>query len=385
MARGNLRLSADGNQIHAGPVDASGKRHEFSLVIGISTEPSCTQMLAQLSSLVTFADAIRRLRRWFRDGWGSVAGTHHRPNFQLCPPAEEWRGKTAFQLGSEYATLRPGALPPITRDEIVNGTGLLQHLLISITAFPGTVGTAEDCRGAAVSFGAIDTLPILLGGKRAQKVRFDERAPTRFWKLAVKMSLDPTRKRMVNGLQDDADERSIREAAMSITHLLVAASIAAPLVRRQWRAGQQRYALSSARLASSWPIRRMVTLFSLGRADLRDAKPESMHVQPPASRKSAGAPIPSACPHVQQLRGDGGHNARLMSRRVEANTRAAMDGVYRRTCAGAWRFCSGYSVREVWTRSAKKVRLVSVGPGDAWLDDLFASLPAQKGDNHEPC
>jgi hypothetical protein len=38
----------------------------------------------------------------YLDGWGTVAGSTRPPGLPTCPPAEQWAGKSEFQLGFEY-------------------------------------------------------------------------------------------------------------------------------------------------------------------------------------------------------------------------------------------------------------------------------------------
>ena len=115
----------------------------------------------------------------------------------------------------------------------------------------------------------------------------------RFWKLAVNMLLDPTRKRMVNRLQTTPFKHSIREAAMSITHLLVAASIAAPSGPPAMEAGQQRLCTvgprGSVQLAyksSGNPV------FGSDGLTCAAAKPES-DARPPAAPRGKAEERPS--------------------------------------------------------------------------------------------
>ena len=95
-------ISDDGEQIACGTVDASGKRHEFSLLIGNLDRTILEANARTLESTLTEQSPERAFEAGYRDGWGSVAGNEPMPPCPTCPPAEEWRDKTAFQLGFEY-------------------------------------------------------------------------------------------------------------------------------------------------------------------------------------------------------------------------------------------------------------------------------------------
>jgi len=92
----------DGEQISCGTFDASGKRHEFSLVIGNLDRAILEANARALESSLTAQTPEGAFEAGYRDGWGSLAGTAPMPECPTCPPAEDWSGKTAFQLGFEY-------------------------------------------------------------------------------------------------------------------------------------------------------------------------------------------------------------------------------------------------------------------------------------------
>jgi hypothetical protein len=95
-------VSDDGEQISCGTVDASGKTHRFSLVIGELDRAIVQANARSLESTLTAQSLEGAFEDGYRDGWGSVAGTAPMPECPTCPPSEEWTGKTAFQLGVEY-------------------------------------------------------------------------------------------------------------------------------------------------------------------------------------------------------------------------------------------------------------------------------------------
>lgn len=95
-------ISDNGEQISCGTVDASGKRHEFSLVIGDLDKAILQANARSLESTLTAQSPKGAFEGGYRDGWGSVAGTAPMPECPACPPADELRGKSAFQLGLEY-------------------------------------------------------------------------------------------------------------------------------------------------------------------------------------------------------------------------------------------------------------------------------------------
>jgi hypothetical protein len=95
-------LSNDREHISCGTVDASGKRHEFTLTIGELDRANVEANARSLESTLTAQSPEIAFKDGYRDGWGSAAGTAPMPECPTCPPAEEWRGKTAFQLGFEY-------------------------------------------------------------------------------------------------------------------------------------------------------------------------------------------------------------------------------------------------------------------------------------------
>ncbi len=95
-------ISDDGEHISCGTVDASGKRHEFSLTIGDLDRPTLQANARSLESTLTAQSPEIAFEAGYRDGWSSAAGIAPMPECPTCPPAEEWSGKTAFQLGFEY-------------------------------------------------------------------------------------------------------------------------------------------------------------------------------------------------------------------------------------------------------------------------------------------
>ncbi len=95
-------ISEDGEHISCGTVDASGKTHRFSLVIGDLDRTTVQANARSLESTLTAQSPEAAFEDGYRDGWGSVAGTVPMPECPTCPPPEEWRGKTPFQLGFEY-------------------------------------------------------------------------------------------------------------------------------------------------------------------------------------------------------------------------------------------------------------------------------------------
>jgi hypothetical protein len=96
------RLNEDFEQISCGTVDASGKLHEFSLVVGDLDRATVQANARALESTLTAQSPEAAFESGYRDGWGSVAGGAPMPECPTCPPAEEWIGKSAFQLGFEY-------------------------------------------------------------------------------------------------------------------------------------------------------------------------------------------------------------------------------------------------------------------------------------------
>ena len=95
-------ISDDGEQISCGTVDASGKRHEFSIVIGDLDRAILQANARALESSLIAQTPEGAFDDGYRDGWGTAAGTAPMPQCPTCPPTEEWSGKTAFQLGFEY-------------------------------------------------------------------------------------------------------------------------------------------------------------------------------------------------------------------------------------------------------------------------------------------
>lgn len=95
-------ISDSGEQISCGTVDASGKRHEFSLAVGVLDRTILQANARSLESTLTAQSPEAAFEGGYRDGWESVAGTAPMPECPTCPPAGEWRGKSAFQLGFEY-------------------------------------------------------------------------------------------------------------------------------------------------------------------------------------------------------------------------------------------------------------------------------------------
>ncbi|MGI8610759.1 MAG: hypothetical protein ACR2KH_00555 [Sphingomicrobium sp.] len=108
-------ISDDGEQISCGTVDASGRTHEFSLLIGNLDRAILEANARTLESALTDQSPERAFEGGYRDGSGSVAGNVPMPECPTCPPAEEWRDKTPFQLGFEYGRadalerLKPGS------------------------------------------------------------------------------------------------------------------------------------------------------------------------------------------------------------------------------------------------------------------------------------
>lgn len=94
--------SDNGEHISCGTVDASGKRHEFRLVVGDLDRATVLANTRALESTLIAQSPETAFKDGYRDGWGSAAGNAPMPDCPTCPPAEEWRGKTAFQLGFEY-------------------------------------------------------------------------------------------------------------------------------------------------------------------------------------------------------------------------------------------------------------------------------------------
>lgn len=95
-------ISDDGDQISCGTLDASGKRHEFSLVIGNLDKVILQANARSLEATLTAQSPEGAFEEGYRDGWGSVAGNAPWPDCPTCPAAEEWKGKTAFHLGFEH-------------------------------------------------------------------------------------------------------------------------------------------------------------------------------------------------------------------------------------------------------------------------------------------
>ncbi len=108
-------ISDDGEHISCGTVDASGKRHQFSLMIGDLDRATLQANARSLESTLTAQSPQIAFKDGYRDGWGSVAGTAPMPKCPTCPPAKEWSGKTAFQLGFEYG--RADALEQFQPDD----------------------------------------------------------------------------------------------------------------------------------------------------------------------------------------------------------------------------------------------------------------------------
>jgi hypothetical protein len=96
------RLSDDNGRISCGTVDASGKLHEFSLVVGDLDRATVQANARALESTLTAQSPEAAFEGGYRDGWGSVAGTAPMPKCPTCPDKVEWKGKSAFQLGFEY-------------------------------------------------------------------------------------------------------------------------------------------------------------------------------------------------------------------------------------------------------------------------------------------
>jgi hypothetical protein len=94
--------SDNGEHISCGTVDAWGKRHEFSLVVGDLDRATVLANTRALESTLTTQSPEVAFKDGYRDGWGSAAGNAVMPKCPTCPPSEEWKGKTAFQLGFEY-------------------------------------------------------------------------------------------------------------------------------------------------------------------------------------------------------------------------------------------------------------------------------------------
>jgi hypothetical protein len=106
--------SDNGEHISCGTVDASGKRHEFVLVVGDLERATVLANARALESTLIEQSPEAAFKAGYRDGWGSVAGNASMPESPTCPFAEEWRGKTAFQLGFEYG--RSDALEQVQSD-----------------------------------------------------------------------------------------------------------------------------------------------------------------------------------------------------------------------------------------------------------------------------
>ena len=110
----NCETGGDGEHISCGTVDASGKRHEFLLVVGDLDRATVLANARALESTLIEQSPEAAFKAGYRDGWGSVVGNAPMPDCPTYPPAEEWKGKTAFQLGFEYG--RSDALEQVQPD-----------------------------------------------------------------------------------------------------------------------------------------------------------------------------------------------------------------------------------------------------------------------------
>ncbi len=88
-------------QIKCGAIDASGRKHEFSLVIGNLDKGNLEANSRALESSLIAQSPDGAFNEGYRDGWQSVVGIRPMPADRTRAPPDASGNLTPFELGFE--------------------------------------------------------------------------------------------------------------------------------------------------------------------------------------------------------------------------------------------------------------------------------------------